>query len=141
MSSRKSKPVSDYGVGYGKPPAGSRWPKGQSGNPGGRPKGSTTLKAALKKLLAKKITVRGPDGKARQITRLDAFLEKLLDLAYKGNIAAMKLFVSCLGAAGLLGDTGEDERVALSAEERAVLASIVKRLSDDDGGGTGDGEA
>lgn len=141
MSPRKSKPVSDYGVGYGKPPAGSRWPKGQSGNPGGRPKGSTSLKTALKKLLAQKVTVRGAGGRTRRVTHLDAFLEKLLDLAYKGNIAAMKLLVSCLGAAGLLGETGEDERAALSPEEREVLASIVKRLSDDDGGGTGNGEA
>lgn len=31
---------SDYEVGYGKPPAETRFKKGQSGNPNGRPKGS-----------------------------------------------------------------------------------------------------
>lgn len=32
------KPHSDFDVGYGKPPHHTRFPKGQSGNPGGAPK-------------------------------------------------------------------------------------------------------
>jgi len=30
----------DYAVGYGKPPVGTRFQKGQSGNPEGRPRGT-----------------------------------------------------------------------------------------------------
>lgn len=30
----------EYEVGYGKVPAGHKWPKGKSGNPNGRPRGS-----------------------------------------------------------------------------------------------------
>ena len=33
-------PPPKYEVGYGKPPAGTRFKPGQSGNPAGRPKGS-----------------------------------------------------------------------------------------------------
>lgn len=37
----------NYQVGYGKPPKHSRWKKGQSGNPRGRPKGTRGLKTDL----------------------------------------------------------------------------------------------
>ncbi|MFL0357263.1 DUF5681 domain-containing protein [Erythrobacter sp. GH1-10] len=37
----------DYEVGYGKPPKNTRWQKGQSGNPSGRPKGARGLKTDL----------------------------------------------------------------------------------------------
>ena len=45
MSESKRKPTGNaqnYAVGYRKPPKHSRFKKGQSGNPGGRPKGSNT---------------------------------------------------------------------------------------------------
>ncbi len=34
----------DYTVGYGKPPVENRFQKGQSGNPGGRRRGTKTLR-------------------------------------------------------------------------------------------------
>lgn len=42
----------DYEVGYGKPPAHSRFQKGKSGNPGGLPKGTPKISAAYARLLA-----------------------------------------------------------------------------------------
>ena len=45
MSENKRKPTgnaNNYAVGYRKPPKHSRFKKGRSGNPGGRPKGSST---------------------------------------------------------------------------------------------------
>ena len=41
-SKRKSAP---YQVGYGKPPVHAQFRKGQSGNPGGRPRGPATERA------------------------------------------------------------------------------------------------
>jgi Family of unknown function (DUF5681) len=38
--------MSGYKVGYGKPPKTTRFKKGKSGNPGGRPKGSLNLQRA-----------------------------------------------------------------------------------------------
>ena len=48
-------------VGYGNPPKGSRFKKGQSGNRRGRPKGSKNLKTDLTEELQTEIKVReGP---------------------------------------------------------------------------------
>ena len=44
MSRRPKKP-GDYPVGYGRPPSHTRFRKGVSGNPGGRPRGMTAVRA------------------------------------------------------------------------------------------------
>ena len=58
---RKSKevvPSRYYHVGYGKPPVHSRFAKGKSGNPKGRPKGSGSLASRLQKMLGEEIAVQ-----------------------------------------------------------------------------------
>jgi hypothetical protein len=47
-----TKKTSNYEVGYGKPPALTRFQKGTSGNPKGFPKGEQKLKFVLMRLLA-----------------------------------------------------------------------------------------
>ena len=42
----RTSPAGAYQVGYGKPPVHTRFRKGQSGNPGGRPRGITAGRAA-----------------------------------------------------------------------------------------------
>ena len=46
-----------YEVGYGKPPQHTRFKKGESGHPAGRPRGSTNVTSELKGLLAAKTTI------------------------------------------------------------------------------------
>ena len=45
MSKKQLAPANNYEVGYGKPPNTTRFAKGQSGNPLGRPKGSKTKRS------------------------------------------------------------------------------------------------
>src|SRR5215469_15592455 len=48
---------SDYEVGYGKPPRHTRFKKGQSGNPRGRPCGSKNLKTLLSEALSEPVII------------------------------------------------------------------------------------
>jgi hypothetical protein len=52
-----SRRSSEYQVGYGRPPQHTRFPKGQSGNPKGRPKGSRALASIWLRAMNEKVTI------------------------------------------------------------------------------------
>lgn len=71
-------------IGYGRPPSSSRFAKGRSGNPKGRPKGSTRG-APYDWLLGRKVTIN-ESGKERQVTAAEAFLLQLLKQGLSGKM-------------------------------------------------------
>lgn len=77
----------DYEVGFGKPPKGSRFKKGQSGNPKGRPRGSQNLATLLDKLMDTDILVSS-GGKQQKLTRQEAMLLSQINKAMKGDTRA-----------------------------------------------------
>lgn len=74
----------DDEVGYGKPPKATRFKKGQSGNPKGRPAGAKGVKASLKLELDSKITVR-EGGRDKKITKAEAIAKTMIASGLKGN--------------------------------------------------------
>lgn len=60
----------DKDVGYGKPPASSRFKKGRSGNPKGRPRGSWN-EPPYEAVLGQMVTIR-EEGIERQVTAAEA---------------------------------------------------------------------
>ena len=60
-----------------------RFPKGRSGNPGGRPKG-TSLTVALRAKLDKPVAPGSP------VTKREALAQTLVSLALAGNLAAIR---------------------------------------------------
>jgi hypothetical protein len=58
----------EYEVGYKKPPQRSRFKKGESGNPNGRPRGSKNLATLLEKELRQRVVVN-ENGRRRSITK------------------------------------------------------------------------
>ena len=74
----------DYEVGYAKPPKSTRFKKGQSGNPKGRPKGAKGVKANLKRELASKITVR-ERGREIKISKAEVLAKGMMGDATKGD--------------------------------------------------------
>jgi hypothetical protein len=96
----------DYAVGYGKPPAKTRFQKGQSGNPRGRPKGSrnrskvpTLNEERMKSILLEEAyrTIRLNEGNAQvTIPMAQAVIRSLAVNAAKGNQRAQRLFTELL---------------------------------------------
>ena len=64
----------DFKVGYGKPPEHTRFKKGESPNPRGRPKGSKSLRAVIQEVLDTKVLVT-IGGKRRRVTKKHLIVE------------------------------------------------------------------
>lgn len=121
MSQKKT----TYAVGYGKPPEHSRFQPGQSGNPKGRPKGSLNLATAVNRALREKVVIT-ENGRRKSMTKLDVAVKGLVNRAVKGDARAMQ---QLLGLGSLVGMEPIGATPALDANDAAVMASLVQRLS------------
>lgn len=89
----------DYEVGYCKPPYQTRFQKGVSGNPGGRPRGITMERA---KMLALKEAYRSipvrEGGKVSSMPAIQVVMRSLVTLAAKGNGPAQRACIEMVQA-------------------------------------------
>ena len=113
-------------VGYGKPPLATRFKKGRSGNPNGRPRGQANLLTEIKDELKERITVR-EGGKSRRVTKQRAILKSLIAKGLSGDVKAMtSILVLRERLSENLPDHHDD--LLLGANEREILERFVPRL-------------
>ena len=78
-------PRDSHNNGKKRPPKHSQFKPGQSGNPAGRPKGSTNLRTKVEKELRKSVSVT-KNGKPTKMTKGDVIVAQLVDSSMKGDV-------------------------------------------------------
>jgi hypothetical protein len=116
----------DYEIGYGKPPEGRRFQKGQSGNPRGprRKDLSALLVAALNEPVYTTI-----DGHRRKITKREAIIKQMVDKSAEADLRATKMLFDMLKEVEeKAGTAPPPEPANLTAPDREVVELFVARL-------------
>jgi hypothetical protein len=108
-------------VGYKNPPTHSRFVKGESGNPNGRPKGSRNIFAELREELQG--IVEFHDGtQSHTITRQRAVIKRLIQKSIGGDTRATAILFSIFGRRNDYDDdpteTAEDAEILRREESR-----------------------
>ena len=88
----ENKPVSQEDVGYRKPPVGTRFKKGQSGNPAGRPIGRKNIKTIIREVQNASVVIED-NGQTMRVSKFEAAIRALAEKAQKGDIQSIKLFL------------------------------------------------
>lgn len=107
------------------PPEHTRFKPGQSGNPGGRPKGSVSLTTLLRRALAEKSTPKGKKTVAEMI------VDALLESARAGDQRAIQYVFDRID--GPAGKPAEESDPA--AEDIGTLREHLERLKRPDDAG------
>src|SRR5262252_6993418 len=95
-------------IGYCKPPRHTQFRKGQSGNPGGRPRRRPVQRAnALLLAEAYRSVVIKEDGRMVPVTALQAVLRSQIELAINGNYRAQRDILKAVQHLELLKSLGE----------------------------------
>lgn len=119
-----TKTKGDYVIGYGKPPAHSRFQPGQSGNPNGRTKGMPNLRTDLVEELGERIRVREGD-RERSIPKQRAMLKALMAKALKGDVRAVALLITLVDK-HITPEITQTDSKPLSQTEEAILDEFLQ---------------
>jgi Family of unknown function (DUF5681) len=131
--SKPPKPPGQYDVGYGRPPAHTRFPAGRSGNPAGRRKGQPTPNEIFMKEAARLVKIKRGET-VETITKFEAIVRRMLQSAMEGDIAAARLVFIGLAqnAPDPSGGAAEDEttNLALSvAPDDETVRRMIARFA------------
>jgi hypothetical protein len=114
-------------VGYGRPPAATRFKAGQSGNPRGRPQGAKNLLTDLREELSEKIQIR-EGGTERRVSKQRAFIKSLVAAAVKGDVRATTALVSLCARAFPEDRDDSEERKAAPADDQILQDFITREI-------------
>lgn len=96
-------------VGYGHPPSATRFRKGKSGNPKGRPRGSRS-EVPYNSVLGQMVTVR-EDGREHRLTAAEAFILQLTQKGLAGDSAAARASLTAIETARAKRSASDDQGI------------------------------
>jgi len=117
----------DYEVGYGKPPCETRFQKGQSGNPRGRPCGAKNLKTRVREALKEPVLVT-ENGRRRKVTKGEAIITQLVNRAANADLRAVKILLDLLRDIEAETEPAAETSAFSEADEK-VLEQLRARFS------------
>lgn len=116
----------DYDVGYCRPPKGSQFKPGQSGNPKGRKRQPKSVQAQVRKALSKKVRI-SEGGKPKWLTYQDLIIRTQLNKAAKGDLKAAA-FVLNLARSPEFADADTIDPNSLPAEDQAMFEEMMRQV-------------
>ena len=123
--------VRDYVVGYGKPPLHSRFQKGRSGNPKGRPRGRRNMSTLLSDALNGSVVVV-ENGRRKKITKREAIVTQLVNKSASADLKATQMVLAMLSDLESRADASADPAPFTEADQQ-VIQRIQARLRSEKG--------
>jgi hypothetical protein len=118
-------------IGYGNPPAHTRFKKGTSGNPKGRPKGTRNLAIVLERTLREKVIIN-ENGIRKTITKLEAAVKQLVNKAASGDLVAMRQLSALAGSAEIQAAASQKESSMVEADQK-IMSRLLEKLQKSNG--------
>ena len=111
-------------LGYRNPPLASRFRKGQSGNPKGRPRGRRS-ELPYEAVLGQEVIIR-ENGRERRVTAAESFVLQLIKLGLDGDSAANRAAIAAMGDIRDTGFSGPDilEIIWFCVDPGSVSAAV-----------------
>ena len=128
---------SNYEVGFGKPPAGTRFQKGRSGNPKGRPKGTLNMATVLARTLRERVIIN-ENGQRKVITKLEAAVKQLVNKAASGDLRALRHLADLVTSAEERAPQVPAADAAITEDDQEVVQGILERFGNGIKGGDED---
>jgi hypothetical protein len=131
----------DFLVGYGKPPAETRFKPGQSGNPKGRPKGAKNFSTLMEKELAQKVTIKEGERR-RRVSKREAMVKQLTNKAASGDHKSIQVVFDYDQKLEARRDAASADSVQMDQADQEVMEEMVRRIRElgQPDGGAEDGE-
>ena len=122
----------DYEVGYGKPPRHTRFQKGRSGNPAGRPRGKKNLATLLSDALDQKIIVV-ESGRRKKISKREAIVTQLVNKSASADLKATQIVLAMLRDVETRADSGCADIGSLTEADRQIIQRLQARIRREQG--------
>ncbi len=119
----------DYVVGYGRPPAATRFAPGVSGNPKGRPKARKTVGYIINDALQKRVKVE-ENGRSRTLSAQEVIILNLVNAAARRDLKAIQALFALQSRYAECPDTTLDPAI-LDPEDEAIIRDYMAGLSPD----------
>jgi len=117
----------DYEVGYGKPPLHTRFQKGKSGNPAGRPRGQKNLATLLSDAFDQKISVV-ENGQRKRISKREAIVTQLVNKSASADLKATQILLAMLRDVETRADSGCADIEPLTEADRRIIQRLQARI-------------